>query len=265
MIFTQEKLKVEERLPAARKFIREHKLNEVIDGDLNDIGIIVMGGLTNSVLRALERMGLADVFGASRVPVLVLNVVYPLVPEEIREFCASKRAVLVVEEGNPDYIEQAINVELRRADIQTKVLGKGPLPMAGEYSSDVLLEGLAAFLQSAKPNGIDADTIAEKARGLIAHKAKAAAALGPLPPRPPAFCTGCPERPVFCGDQADAARAGPDPYQRRHRLPFVCDLRAVLARQFDPRLRHVARERRGGDAQHGTAPDRDHGRRRLLA
>ena len=28
VIFTQEKLKVEERLPAARKFIREHKLNE---------------------------------------------------------------------------------------------------------------------------------------------------------------------------------------------------------------------------------------------
>ncbi len=110
-----------------------------------------MGGLTNSVLRALERMGLADVFGASRVPLLVLNVVYPLVPEEIREFCAGKRSVLVVEEGNPDYIEQAINVELRRADMQTRVLGKGPLPQAGEYTSDVLLEGLAAFLQAAQP------------------------------------------------------------------------------------------------------------------
>ena len=209
VIFTQEKLKVEERLPAARKFIREHKLNETIDGDLNDIGIIVMGGLTNSVLRALERMGLADVFGASHIPVLVLNVVYPLVPEEIREFCASKRAVLVVEEGNPDYIEQAINVELRRADIQTKVLGKGPLPMAGEYSSDALLEGLAAFLQATKPGGIDADTIAEKARGLIAHKAKAAGALGPLPPRPPAFCTGCPERPVFSAIKLMQRELGP--------------------------------------------------------
>jgi indolepyruvate ferredoxin oxidoreductase, alpha subunit len=209
VIFTQEKLKVEERLPAARKFIREHKLNETIDGDLSDIGIIVMGGLTNSVLRALERVGLADVFGASRIPVLVLNVVYPLVPEEVREFCASKRAVLVVEEGNPDYIEQAINVELRRADIQTKVLGKGPLPMAGEYSSDALLEGLAAFLQATKPQGIDADTIAEKARGLIAHKAKAAAALGPLPPRPPAFCTGCPERPVFSAIKLMQRELGP--------------------------------------------------------
>jgi len=197
VIFTQEKLKVEERLPAARAFIRAHKLNETTEGDLDDIGIIVMGGLTNSVLRALERMGLADVFGATRVPMLVLNVVYPLVPEEIRAFCVSKRAVLVVEEGFPDYIEQAVNVELRHADIPTKVLGKGPLPQAGEYASDVLLEGLAAFLQAVRPKGIDADTVAEKARGLFAHKGKAAAALGPLPPRPPSFCTGCPERPVF--------------------------------------------------------------------
>jgi indolepyruvate ferredoxin oxidoreductase, alpha subunit len=209
VIFTQERLKVEERLPAARNFIREHRLNETIDGDVSDIGIIVMGGLTNSVLRALERMGLADVFGTSRIPILVLNVVYPLVPEELCEFCASKRAVLVVEEGYPDYIEQAVNVELRRADINTRVLGKGPLPKAGEYASDVLLEGLAAFLQDAKPKGIDADTIAEKARGLIAHKAKAAAALGPLPPRPPAFCTGCPERPVFSAIKLMQRELGP--------------------------------------------------------
>jgi len=207
--FVQEKLKVEERLPAARAFIREHRLNETIPGDLGDVGIVVMGGLTNSVLRALERMGLADVFGASRVPMLVLNVVYPLVPEEIREFCAAKRAVLVVEEGNPDFIEQAVNVELRKADIQTRVLGKGPLPQAGEYTSDVLLEGLAAFLQATRPAGLDADTVAEKARGLIAHKPKAAAALGHLPPRPPAFCTGCPERPVFSALKLMQRELGP--------------------------------------------------------
>jgi len=209
VIFTQEKLKVEQRLPAARKFIREHKLNEIIDGDVNDVGIIVMGGLTNSVLRALERVGLADVFGVSRIPLLVLNVVYPLVPEEITAFCAGKRTVLVVEEGFPPYIEDAVNVELRRADLQTKVLGKGPLPRAGEYSSDALLEGLAAFLQAAKPAGLDADTLAEKARGLIAHKPKAAAALGPLPPRPPAFCTGCPERPVFSAIKLMQRELGP--------------------------------------------------------
>jgi indolepyruvate ferredoxin oxidoreductase alpha subunit len=209
VIFSQERLKVEERLPAARVFIREHKLNETITGDLGDVGIIVMGGLTNSVLRALERMGLADVFGASRIPMLILNVVYPLVPEELREFCAGKSAVLVVEEGYPDYIEQAINVELRRADLNTRVRGKGLLPNAGEYASDVLLEGLAGFLQETRPKGIDADAIVKTARKLIAHKAAAAAALGPLPPRPPAFCTGCPERPVFSAIKLMQRELGP--------------------------------------------------------
>jgi indolepyruvate ferredoxin oxidoreductase alpha subunit len=207
--FMHEKLKVEQRMPAAQAFIREHKLNETLPGDVAEIGIIAMGGLTNGVLRALERMGLADAFGASRIPMLVLNVVYPLVPEEITEFCAGKRAVLVVEESYPDFIEQAIHVELRRADIQTQVYGKGPLPKAGEYTSDVLLEGLAAFLQAARPAGIDAEAVAEHARALIAHKPQAAAALGPLPPRPPAFCTGCPERPVFSALKLMQRELGP--------------------------------------------------------
>jgi indolepyruvate ferredoxin oxidoreductase alpha subunit len=207
--FVQEKLKVEERMPAARAFIRERKLNELLAGDLADIGIVAMGGLANSVLRALERLGLADGFGASRVPMLVLNVVYPLVPEEIVAFCADKRAVMVVEEGHPDYIEQAINVELRRADLQTQVLGKGPLPQAGEYTSDVLLEGLASFLQAVRPAGLDVDAITEQARALVALKPQAAAAIGSLPPRPPTFCTGCPERPVFSALKIMQRELGP--------------------------------------------------------
>jgi indolepyruvate ferredoxin oxidoreductase alpha subunit len=207
--YVQERLKVEERIPAACAFICEHKLNEVIDGDISDVGIVVMGGLSNGVLRALERLGLADIFGVSRVPILVLNVVYPLVPEEIRDFCAGKRSVLVVEEGYPDYIEQAINVELRRADIQTRVHGKGVLPKAGEYTSDVMLNGLAGFFSAARPHTLDADAVAAKTAAMLAHKPKAAAALGPLPPRPPAFCTGCPERPVFSAIKLMQRELGP--------------------------------------------------------
>ncbi len=209
VIFSQERLKVEARLPAAQAFIREHKLNEVIPGDLDDVGIIVMGGLTNSVLRALSRLGLADLFGASRVPVLVLNVVYPLVPEEVRGFCAGKRAVLVVEEGSPAYIEDKINVELRRADIQTRVLGKGCLPNTGEYISEVLLKGLADFLDEARPARIDGTAIAARARAMLAHKPGAVASVGDIPARPPNFCTGCPERPVFSAIKLMQRELGP--------------------------------------------------------
>jgi indolepyruvate ferredoxin oxidoreductase alpha subunit len=207
--FIHERLKVEDRMPAAQAFIRAHKLNETIAGDLADIGIVVMGGLTNAVLRALERLGLADIFGVSRVPILVLNVVYPLVPEELRAFCTGKRAVLVVEEGHPEYIEQALNVELRRADLQTRVLGKGPLPKSGEYTAEVLLNGVAAFLADARPAGVDTDAIVVRVRDIVGHRPKAAAALGELPARPPAFCTGCPERPVFSAIKLVQREIGP--------------------------------------------------------
>jgi indolepyruvate ferredoxin oxidoreductase alpha subunit len=195
--YVQERLKVEHRLPAARKFIRDHRLNEILPGDIGEVGIIVAGGLTNSVLRALQRFDLATMFGGTRIPIYVLNVAYPLVPEEVREFCAGKRAVLVVEEGSPDFIEQAVNVELRRADMQTRVFGKGLLPAAGEYTSEVLIAGLAGFVAATAPAGIDAETVRATADRLLAQKKSAAAAVGQLPPRPPNFCTGCPERPVF--------------------------------------------------------------------
>jgi indolepyruvate ferredoxin oxidoreductase, alpha subunit len=209
VIFSQERRKVEERLPAAQQFIRENKLNEVIAGDLGDVGIIAVGGLTNGVLRALARLELADLYGASRIPIYVLNVAYPLVPDELREFCAGKRAVLVVEEGNPDYIEQAVNTELRRADIQTRVLGKGSLPRAGEYTSEVLLQGLASFLAETRPGGVDAGAIAARTQAMLAHKPAAIAAAGDIPARPPNFCTGCPERPVFSAIKLMQRELGP--------------------------------------------------------
>jgi indolepyruvate ferredoxin oxidoreductase alpha subunit len=207
--FIHERLKVEDRMPAARKFIRNHKLNEILPGDVNDVGIIVMGGLTNSVLRALARLDLADMFGKTRIPVLVLNVVYPLVPEEIREFCAGKRAVLVVEEGHPEYIEEAINSELRRADIQTRVIGKDVLPKAGEYTSDILLKGVSAFLSRTRPAGLDIEAIADRTAKILAHIPAAQASVGTLPPRPPTFCTGCPERPVFSAIKIAQREIGP--------------------------------------------------------
>src|SRR5438128_6618159 len=65
-IFRQEKLKSDVRLPAARKFIAEHQLNEIFPGAESSLGIIVQGGLYNGLLLALKTLDLADPFGASR-------------------------------------------------------------------------------------------------------------------------------------------------------------------------------------------------------
>ena len=195
--FLHERLKVDERLPAAQAFAREHKLNEFFDGDLKDVGIIVLGGLYNTVSRALARLDLADAFGNARVPIYCLNLAYPLIPEELKAFCLGKKHVLIVEEGSPEFVEQAISTELRRADIQTRIHGKGALPKAGEYTGEVMLRGIANFIRDASPAGVDATAIVAKADALLGHKPAAAKSLADLPPRPPNFCTGCPERPVF--------------------------------------------------------------------
>ena len=207
--FIHERLKAEQRLPAAQAFAREHKLNEFFDGDLKDVGIVVMGGLYNSVMRAAERLGLADAFGNCRIPIYCMNLVYPLIPDEVRQFCAGKRAVMVVEEGFPDYIEQALNVELRKADLQTRVIGKGPLPQTGEYTSDVLMRGLAQFVAQIGPQGLDTNEVTARVDELLSHRPQAAADVGELPPRPPTFCTGCPERPVFSAIKLAQRETGP--------------------------------------------------------
>ncbi len=194
--FRQEKLKSDVRLPAARKFIADHKLNETFQGVESSLGLIVQGGLYNGLTRALGMLGLADQFGASRIPMLALNVVYPLVPEEITAFCAGKAAVLVLEEGQPEFIEQEVATILRRADVHTKLHGKDLLQMAGEYTTEVQVRGLEKFLAQHAPH-LDTSRGARWLESVTADRERACQLLGVLPQRPPTFCIGCPERPVF--------------------------------------------------------------------
>jgi len=195
--YLQEKLKVEVRQPAAQRFIVEQGLNELLPGEREDLGIIVQGGIANVLLRGLDRLGMSDAFGTVKVPTLVLNVTHPLVPDQIVDFCKGKRAVLIVEEGAPDYLEQAIGALLRKKDIDTRLHGKDVLPMAGEYTAEVVTDGLLKFF-ARSANDIDLSRPMQALEAARAGRAEAQKIIGaPLPLRPPGFCTGCPERPVF--------------------------------------------------------------------
>jgi indolepyruvate ferredoxin oxidoreductase, alpha subunit len=194
--YAQEREKIQTRLPAALRFVAEHGLNEVIEADAGDIGIVLQGGLYNNTLRALELLDCADVFGTSKVPLYLLNVTYPLVPEEWAKFCSGKRAVLIIEEGQPEYIEQAASQILHRYDVNTRIVGKGTLPMCGEYSVDVLRKGIGEFIDQWVPQlRARAGTGAIRKTEVSAAAAAKLAAL--VPPRPSGLCTGCPERPFF--------------------------------------------------------------------
>ena len=194
--FRQEKLKTDRRLPAAREFILRAGLNEVFSGSREDVGLVVQGGLFNTLIRAMQQLGLADEFGQSALPLLILNVTYPLVPAQLGEFSRGKQALLVIEEGQPEFIEQEILAILKRAETNTKVHGKDLLQMAGEYTAEIIAYGLVAFVEQYCKD-VSTDTARSWLADTRQRRVDVTQAVGVLPARPPQFCVGCPERPVF--------------------------------------------------------------------
>jgi len=225
--FVHEQEKVRERWPAAVKFIEERGLNEFFADGTDELGVIVQGGSYNTALRVLERLGLADVYGNSKVPLYVMNVAYPVIDSEVLRFCSGKRAVLMVEEGQPNFVEQNVATILRQAGVATALHGKDLLPVAGEYTAAVVLAGARAFFE--KYGRLQPQPKPQPVRKVIPVKAVAAdpapvptaqAAMPELPEpaqpieavvhaRPPGFCTGCPERPIFSAMKLVERELGP--------------------------------------------------------
>ncbi|MGO3891201.1 MAG: thiamine pyrophosphate-dependent enzyme [Paenalcaligenes sp.] len=221
--FLHEKEKIEQRWPAAVEFIESRQLNEFFGDNHDDIGLIVQGGGYNNVIRALEHLDLADVFGESKIPMYVMNVAYPLIESEILRFCEGKRAVLVLEEGQPNFVEQNISAILRKAKSTTELHGKDFLPMAGEYNTQTMLKGLRAYLEhygrieplpARKPRVIPLkeETVQSQtapATAVAAEVLPAGSLNQNVHGRPPGFCTGCPERPIFTAMKLVERELGP--------------------------------------------------------
>ncbi|GAA6200123.1 indolepyruvate ferredoxin oxidoreductase subunit alpha [Aquicoccus sp. SU-CL01552] len=190
--FVHEHDKIDNRWPAAEKYITEHKLNEMFGPEQAKIGLVCQGGMYNGVIRALQRLGLADIYGNSDIPVYCLNVTYPLVSDEFADFAEGKDAVLVIEEGQPEFIEQTLSTFILRKGLKVRLHGKDMLPMAGEYTGKVMLDGITAFLKEHSP-----DLLPGQARAPNQPAPAIPDLSKTVPTRPPGFCTGCPERPIF--------------------------------------------------------------------
>ena len=195
--FLHEKEKIEKRWPAAVKFIHENKLNELFTDGKQDFGIILQGGMYNTAIRALELLGLSDAFGRSEIPLYVLNVTYPLVDDEIKQFCAGKRAVLLIEEGQPDFLEQNLHSILRRAGLPARVHGKDMLPMTGEYTAAAILRGIFRFVKAYAAALLNREHLPALLRPAQPAEQALKIVEEHVHQRPPSFCTGCPERPIF--------------------------------------------------------------------
>jgi indolepyruvate ferredoxin oxidoreductase alpha subunit len=197
--FHHEILKVRQRIPAAQAYIEKHKLNETWPGrKTRKIGLIMQGGLYNTVVRQLAEMGLADDDGRPDIDLLALNVTFPLSDREIAKFARGKSHVLILEEGYPKFIEQRILQIVTAHKCATAMHGEDYFEGAGEYTGEAVTDGLARFLRDHGGSKIDQQAIAKRHRSLKKIRRRLDKVTDQaLPPRPPGFCTGCPERPVF--------------------------------------------------------------------
>ena len=197
--FMHEQEKVTKRWPAAVKFIKDNKINELFADGSEDFGIVMQGGLYNTVIRSLQLLGLSDVYGNSKIPLYILNVTYPIIDDEVIDFANSKKGILLVEEGQPDYIEQNINAILRRAGVNTALHGKDLLPVAGEYTPASVTKGILEFVKKFGQHLLDENNLPAIVRpnGDKPNSINSIAPTDQIHARPPSFCTGCPERPIF--------------------------------------------------------------------
>ena len=129
-----------------------------VDLRSSEVGVICAGAVWQHVREALPE---ASTFK--------LGLSWPLPARALAEFAASVERCYVVEEASPYFA-----LRVRALGIPVAEPPAGPLPVAGELTP-ALIE--VAFSVSAP-----------------AHRA----AEKDLPPRPPAFCPGCPHRLVFC-------------------------------------------------------------------
>ena len=195
--YAQEKLKYGQRAKLAKTFISNNSLNEFFEGEIEEIGLIVQGGLYNNLIAALKEMNMSDSLGNTKISIYVLNIVHPLIPDEVISYAKKFKALLVIEEGQPQYIEQELGLLFHKEKIEVSLAGKDVLPMAGEYTSEVIHKGVFNFIKKYIPDfsnfsNLDYNTEIDQLRE------KVSSSLGEVvPPRPPGFCTGCPERPFF--------------------------------------------------------------------
>ncbi len=194
----QQKRKYSERLPAAIDFIKNSKMNEHFEGARDDIGIITHGTIYNSVIRSLYHLGESELSGKSNIPIFNLNVTYPLVPSEINDFLKDKKAVLIVEEGMPNLIEEHIRAIAQRSKTLTDIYGKDIISSDAEFTPEKILSGISEFLLNYTDSESKIGFIHEKIDKIVKHKDRALNFYKEdIAKRTPVFCTGCPERPIF--------------------------------------------------------------------
>ena len=147
---------VEARTESLVAFAETDSINRIEAGECSDMGFI-----TSSTSYQYVK----EVFG-DKYPVMKLGMIWPMPQKKIKNFAASVKKVVVVEELD-GFIEEHCK------NIGVDALGKDTFSNIGELSQNLVAEKL----------GVATDC------GVMLEDA--------IPPRPPVMCAGCPHRGLF--------------------------------------------------------------------
>ena len=171
---------VERKVPLAVEYVRFNQLNRIVDADVGeDVGIVATGKSVVDLACALEAMNL-------RVPVLEINVTFPLDTHIVARFGQNLRFVYVIEEGG-DFVENAIKAALWRTGVEgvfgkTDERGAPLIPAHGELTPEVLIRILEPRLKTSHSGSL-------ASRGLDEIDDRT---YPPVPTVSPMSCGGCP-------------------------------------------------------------------------
>jgi indolepyruvate ferredoxin oxidoreductase alpha subunit len=184
-------------LAGRRALHRAARLNEFFDGDrCADLGIVVQGGHYNASCARSSASAWPTCTAARSVPLYVHERRLPGHRREVLRFCAAS-ARARGRGGAADFVEQNIATSCARAAARPCCTARTCCRWPASTCRTVVRDGLRAFLERygallpsgpAVPSGGVARPVFPVAAAPLAEVVHG---------RPPGFCTGCPERPIF--------------------------------------------------------------------
>jgi len=179
VVSIQNKKNLEKQIKKIRKRMDRIAINRVLEGT-STTGIITSGTSFGYVLEALDLLGIYD------VPILKLNMIYPISPPEIEKFVKDHNLErLIIVEELLGFIENGVKEVLYDLGIMLELHGKDSFAYFGELNVDDVQTSLASIL------GIE---LGDKFKTIMKRATKARSM---IPPREPTFCPGCPHRATF--------------------------------------------------------------------
>jgi len=168
-----------EKMKNAAQLSEESKFNFMDNKESKEkLGIIASGVSYDYCVDVLSALNLD-------LKVLKLGFTHPLPKKLCADFLQELNSVIVLEELDP-YLEEGVKSIAGEFNIPIRIYGKVTehFPSIGEYTPDIVLEGLVKIVNEHFPKlKIETEEVVKPDFEAL-----------PLPMRPPVLCAGCPHR-----------------------------------------------------------------------